>query len=122
MKRLAGWLAIFAMTLNALWPVLANAKPASAGDFTEICTANGMVRVAAGDGGTQAPELALTPHCAFCAFGADRAVALPPTAAVLVLPAFEAPVFRPRAAAVIVPESFSRPPAPPRAPPFSVVR
>lgn len=116
MKRFTSWLAIFAMTLNALWPVLANAKPASAGEFTEVCTANGMQRIGTGDGGTRAPELALTPHCSFCNVGADRAVA-PPAVAVLVVPALEVPVFRPRSSAVIVPGSFAHPPAPPRAPP-----
>ncbi len=118
-NRLASWLAIVAMALNALWPMLANAKPVSAGDFTELCTANGMQRMATGNGGTQAPELALTPHCSFCAYGADRAAAPPPAIVMLVVRTFDVPAFRPRAAAVLVPESFSYPPAPPRAPPVS---
>lgn len=119
LKRLTGWLAILAMSLNALWPLIANARPVSAGEITEICTANGMIRVAVGDGTTHSPDLLLAPHCSFCTFSADRAVAPPPPVVALIVPAFEPTVFRPRSVEAVVPESHSQPPAPPRAPPFS---
>ena len=112
----ACWLAVVLMALNALWPLIANARPASAAAYTEICTAGGMQRVPVDGGGTRAPELSLTQHCASCAFGGDRAEA-PPAAPVLSVsvPAQGAiqPVAEPASG-----RAFSGYPcAPPRAPP-----
>ena len=77
-RRVSAWIAILAMTLNALWPVIAQAKPGLAATLQEVCTSAGLQKLAvdaqlpAGhSSGTQA-----SPHCAFCSFGADR-IAIP---------------------------------------------
>jgi hypothetical protein len=116
-RRFSAWIAILAMTLNALWPLIAQAKPIQAAALHEICTAEGLQVVPA------APEdrpsgTKLSPHCAFCSLGADRiAIATSPLAGVTHAPdarevlrvAFDAPL----------PASHARSPAQPRAPPFS---
>ena len=116
--RFASWLAIVAMALNALWPLVANARPASSGPGVEVCAAGGVQRTPIESGGTQAPELALSPHCAFCAFGADRAAA-PSLQATLSVPAAGTLDARSPAATAVCVECFSYFSAPPRAPPFS---
>jgi hypothetical protein len=64
-RRIAGWLAILAMSLNALWPLLANAKPASAFDpATEICTVGG-IKSFAGGGVPQPADKLHQPSCAY---------------------------------------------------------
>ena len=77
--RVASWIAILAMALNALWPLLANARPAGVAPLTEICTAQGM-KSAAGDPAALPDDTAakhLQAHCALCSFGADNPFALP---------------------------------------------
>ena len=79
-RHIAGWLAILAMSLNALWPLVANAKPAGAFDpSTEICTVGGIKSFAGGAGPSQPASSAHKPDCSFCTFGADKLV--PPPAA-----------------------------------------
>jgi len=79
--RLAAWLAMAAITLNALWPLIASARPAGVPSLTEICTALG-VKVVSGDAGLPGSDPATKhhqPHCPLCAFGADKLVAPPST-------------------------------------------
>jgi hypothetical protein len=75
--RLASWLALAAMAFNALWPLLANARPAGQVAIFEVCTAVGTTPVA-GDAGTvpaEGGERHLAPHCALCSTGTDKAPA-----------------------------------------------
>lgn len=78
--RFASWLAIAAMAFNALWPLLAQARPAAPPALLEICTAAG-VRLAEGAVGHEpvdGAERHLKPHCALCSVGADKAPAVAP--------------------------------------------
>ena len=87
--RFASWLALLVMTLNALWPLLANARPAGAPSLTEICTSAGM-KVIAADSATQPGDAGAgpasesgaahgLPHCPLCSLGTDRLLAPPGT-------------------------------------------
>ncbi len=64
MKKLASWLAIAAMVLNALWPLIAQAKPPL---LVPVCTVGGETHYVEIPGGA-------TPsthdHCALCVVGA----------------------------------------------------
>ena len=73
-RRVAAWLALLSMVLNAAWPLLANAQPAD--PAAEICSAAGGSHA-----GGVAPA---TPgkgyhasHCNLCPFGAERGAAIP---------------------------------------------
>lgn len=79
--RFTSWLAILAMALNALWPLLANAKPAGFSPLAEICTAQGVKSIAAESGTSSNDSGAkhLQPHCPLCSFGTDK-VSAPPSA------------------------------------------
>src|SRR5258705_3694865 len=74
MNRNALWLAFLGMTLNALWPLLANAGPKEI--FAIVCSSNGAGSAAAADGGTplphQSPVTGSVPHCPFCLGGSDQ--------------------------------------------------
>lgn len=119
-RRLGTWVALLAMTLNALWPAIAQAKPGPAPTLVEVCTSAGLQKIAVGadlpadhTSGTQ-----VSPHCAFCSFGTDQQAVLPaaPAGILLVsavrdsLPAYRATSLR---------DTAPRSPAQPRAPPYS---
>lgn len=113
-SRIAAWLALAGMVLNAAWPLLANAKPAV--PASEICTASGGKH--AGGVAPATPSKGYhASHCNLCPFGAERGAALPLASRTLIaeVPA-AAPAFagdlppRPQIAAHFT--------APPRAPPF----
>jgi hypothetical protein len=73
-RRLSAWIALLAMTLNALWPLIAEAKPRQDAGLHEVCTAQGIQTVAF-DGGAPGEQPAgkkATSHCAFCPVSADR--------------------------------------------------
>ena len=112
-RRFGFWLAILAMALNTLWPLLARA---GGGSLVEVCTSTGMKWIAA-DGGEQQPaQKRLAPHCEFCSLGADRAP-LPSSPAIAPIQvSIAVAVIAPSESAPVVPQSrFSR--ALPRAPP-----
>lgn len=69
------------MALNALWPLLANAKPAGAPALMEVCTVDGMKLVAGepASSNDDAGAKHLQPHCPLCSFGTDK-VSAPPSA------------------------------------------
>ena len=77
-QRLTAWLAVLAMALNALWPLLAAANPGVPEPFgVPVCTPEGLVMVF--DAGRQLPNPEgpahrLMPHCAFCSLAAGHAV------------------------------------------------
>lgn len=70
--RLTAWLALLAVALNAFWPLLAQARPAQAGETGfEVCTVAGIRHLGTKD---EAPARGqLVPHCAFCTLGAGHA-------------------------------------------------
>jgi hypothetical protein len=70
-KKLATWLAISAMALNALWPLIAQAKPPL---LVPVCTVGGTTHYIELPGGST-PVDSQHEHCTFCFAGA----ALPAT-------------------------------------------
>jgi hypothetical protein len=116
-RRSIAWLAAFAVALQALWPLLANARPLQAPLLVELCTVDGATHyVELPTGNSPASEHSPAQHCKLCTFGAERAFAPPPVAYVV---AFEAaPAVQPRATLLADPStSHCLPPAQPRAPP-----
>jgi DUF2946 family protein len=114
-RRTAAWLALASMVLNASWPLLANAKPATPASPSEICSASGSAHSNGGESDT--PDKGLhCPHCALCLFHADRLLPargavqppLPSSPAIARVPALDD---APRPAVAL------HPAAPPRAPP-----
>jgi hypothetical protein len=77
MRKLATWLAIAGMALNALWPLLANAGPA---EFSApVCSMVGTKLAPGVAGGLPAhpsPGKPGAPHCPFCPGVGDQSPAL----------------------------------------------
>src|SRR6266705_1795636 len=116
-RRIAAWLALPGMALNAFWPLLAGARPSVPALPSEICSATGLRH--SGDGAPPgAPGKGAQPsHCTLCPFNAERGAAISGATHALLASApsdtqhpahFQAP---PPGAAVY-------PTAPARAPPF----
>ena len=106
------------MMLNALWPVLAQAKPGPAPTLLEVCTSAGLQKIAvSGDiPADHSSEGKASPHCAFCSLGTDR-VALPSAPLAAVVQEEAVPHAVPVVRVVPLPEFHRRPDARPRAPP-----
>jgi hypothetical protein len=71
MRKLAAWLAIAAMTLQALWPLVVQAKPSL---LVPVCSVGGVTHYVEVPGGTT-PADSHADHCQLC-FGA-QSLALP---------------------------------------------
>jgi hypothetical protein len=118
-RRLTAWLAIVALALHALWPLLAHAKPASATHLVPVCTIEGVTHyVELAGGGPPADERSSSyhEHCKLCVFGADRHAAISPAPVPPLRIGVAAYCAAAPAAAVDVVFHCS-PPAQPRAPP-----
>jgi hypothetical protein len=77
MKVLALLLALCGTTLNALWPLIANAKPA--GIPRDICSANVSERQTRGENSGDVPNRShRLLHCALCSASAQSAPATAP--------------------------------------------
>jgi len=117
-RRLALFLATLAIGLQALWPLLAQAKPRSAIQVP-VCTVEGVthyIELPAGETPLEQRSSTNHEHCGFCTLTADR-VAPAQSGSVLVFSKSRA--VRPAAflaASVEHPSYFS---ARPRAPPFA---
>jgi hypothetical protein len=117
-NRAAALLAIFAVALQALWPLLAQAKPALPGERVAVCTIEGIthyVELPASQSPAEQRSAAHHEHCKMCVFGAAKlAIAASPA----LQAALAAVVDAPRASATVgfSPSGFERP-ALPRAPP-----
>jgi hypothetical protein len=78
-NRLAVWIAALAMALNALWPLIAQAKPRSV-TLVPVCTVQGVthyIELPGGNSPLEQKSSAQHEHCSYCSFGGERA-ALPP--------------------------------------------
>src|SRR5712691_1764889 len=112
-SRIATWLALAGIALNASWPLLANARPNAPALPSEICTATGQKHA----GESPLSKGARPSHCTLCPFNAERGPALASAAGA---------IFAPTPAAAQGPEFCETPllvaafdpTAPPRAPPF----
>ncbi len=75
----AVYLAVLAIALQALWPLLAQAKPRNA-VLVPVCTVQGVTHyIELPSSGTPAEERAASQHdhCSFCSFGGERAALSP---------------------------------------------
>jgi len=120
-RRIVAWIAMLAITLNAMWPVMAHASPRT---FTpEICSINPAGALApSGSYGTDFPDapgkLSAT-HCPLCAGWGNAAMAAAAVAWSFILPPLEAPRLPGPAVAPIVKSNVLDSSAHPRAPPLS---
>ena len=117
-NRVAALLAMFAMALSALWPLIAQAKPRVPGAQVPVCTIEGIthyVELPATDTPVEQRSSAHHEHCKMCVFGAERVAALPAVAA-QVEPGVCREAVQSSLQAAKFPSS-SHPPAQPRAPP-----
>ena len=75
-RTFATWLAILAMGLNGLWPLLANAAPREF--VAPLCSMVGttMAVDASGMPAQPAPAQSSAPHCPFCSTSSDHNPAL----------------------------------------------
>lgn len=117
-NRTAALLAIFAVALQALWPLLAQAKPTVPGERVPVCTIEGVthyVELPAVDTPVEKRSAAHHEHCKMCLFGAERlAIAVSPAPQAALAAVADTP--RVSAAVGFSPSAFERP-ALPRAPP-----
>lgn len=121
-RSITAWLALVAVSFNAFLPLLAHARPAGAGDFVEICSAEGMKRVPAGaaDAGGTDSAVHKAAHCPFCISPGGAAPAPAPGAAVLTVPLLQ--VASLRIGATHFQSFHAREHASPRAPPSVIDR
>lgn len=119
-RRFPAWLAMFALSLHALWPLIAQARPKMPVMLIHVCAMDGrsqFVELVPDGSALEKRSAAQHEHCSMCVFGADRPAFLPPAAiASLIVPSAsgEAPIL---SAAAAPPRSHFHPPAYPRAPP-----
>ncbi len=121
--QFASWMAVLVMVLNALWPLVAHARPAGAAGMVEVCTAQGVKFVPgssespADQGGNAGKHL--QPHCPLCSMGGEKPVLGPltvPPMAIVDLPRLAIPV----TLTGIQPGHLLHSRAHPRAPPASL--
>jgi len=78
-RSIAAWLAIAAMALQALWPLVAQAKPRAVA-LVPVCTVDGVthyLELKTGDTPLEQKSASHQDHCAFCSFESGRGAALP---------------------------------------------
>jgi hypothetical protein len=116
-NRIAAWTAILAIALQALWPLVANARPSIAGELVPVCTVAGVthyIELPATTTPLEKRSDAHGDHCKLCVFGDGKAVVALSGSAFLPVPAGEKQVrVTPKPLATSLPFL----PAQPRAPP-----
>jgi hypothetical protein len=73
MRRTGSWLAILAIALQALWPLLAHAKPRSV-VLVPLCTVAGETHYVELETGGRSPASTHEEHCKLCPLGAGLVV------------------------------------------------
>jgi hypothetical protein len=82
-RSFPAWLAILAISLQAAWPLVAQAKPRQPGHLVPLCTVDGVthyVEIPGGKAPLEQRSATFHEHCKLCAFGAERLAAVPPAA------------------------------------------
>jgi DUF2946 family protein len=85
-NRFAALLAILAIALQALWPLIAQAKPVLPGERVPVCTIEGIthyIELPAPDSAVEKSSAAHHEHCKMCVFGAAKLTALPVAAPIV---------------------------------------
>jgi hypothetical protein len=75
-NRPIAWLAIVLVALNALWPLVAQARPKSHGILVPLCTIDGVTHyteLPAPKAPAEQRSEANHEHCKICLFGLERA-------------------------------------------------
>jgi hypothetical protein len=120
-RRLAALAALFAITLQALWPLLSHARPMDPSQLVPVCTVDGVTHYLELKAGKTTPleERSAThgEHCKLCVFGDGKTALDVAPGLVVFLP-------RDKSSKVVKPVVSSRGQAPlhsahPRAPPQS---
>ncbi len=119
-NRVAALIAMGAMALNALWPLISQAQPKDPTLYTTICSVQGGVQTVDLSGGKLPADEdgKHQKHCKLCVAGGDRLQALLPTPAAsfrVAASAADTPVVRYAAAPCSTPDSPALPRAPPQA-------
>ena len=80
-RRFAALAAIFAITLQALWPLLSHARPKDVALLAPLCTVDGITHYLEIKAGKPTPlderSAQHGEHCKLCVFGGDRDAAVP---------------------------------------------
>ena len=79
-NRVAALLAVLAIAMQALWPLIAQAKPVVPGEKVPVCTIEGIthyIELPAPDSAVEKSSAAHHEHCKMCVFGAERLAVLP---------------------------------------------
>ncbi len=112
-SRIAAWLALAGIALNASWPLLANAGPRVPALPSEICSTTDLKHA----GESPLSKGGRPSHCTLCPYNAERGAALASAAGAIFAPTpacAQGPEFCETPLLVV---AFD-PTAPPRAPPF----
>ncbi len=115
-SRIAAWLALAGIALNAFWPLLANARPNAPALPSEICTATGQKHTGESLPGEAPGKGARPSHCTLCPFNAERGAALASAAGAIFAPT-PAAAQESEFCETPLPAAAFDPTAPPRAPP-----
>ncbi len=113
-SRIAAWLALAGMALNASWPLIANARTSVPALPSEICTATGQKHA----GESPLSKGGRPSHCTLCPFNAERGPAISGVAPALLCPMPASGPVRELFSEPQLPAALD-PCAPPRAPPYS---
>src|SRR3954470_24187083 len=76
-RTIAAYVACMAMALQALWPLIAQAKPRSV-TLVPVCTVQGVthyLELPASSSPLEQKSSSQHEHCSYCSFGAERAAA-----------------------------------------------
>ena len=118
-RHFTAFAAVFAITLQALWPLLSHARPKDPSLLVPVCTVDGITHNLEIKSGRTTPlderSASHGEHCKLCVFGGDRDVAvLPANVPALIAEASQSEV-SPSAEQCTVPLYLfsSRPRAPP---------
>jgi len=117
-NRVAALLAMFAMALSALWPLISQAKPRVPGTQVPVCTIEGIthyVELPAPDTPVEQRSSSHHEHCKMCVFGAAK---LALAAVTHLLPTSRAREPAAQTSCAVFSASASDLPAQPRAPPI----
>jgi hypothetical protein len=121
-RRCAALAGLFAVALQALWPMVSHAKPEPPSLLAPVCTVGGVTHyfeLSPGKAPAGERDALTGDHCSLCFFGADRLTALPPAGAAFVqVPAFVAGA--PATSSAARHRCPTASPAQPRAPPVRV--
>jgi hypothetical protein len=118
-RRFVALAAVLAISLQAFWPLIAQAQPRAAGELVPVCTVNGIthyIELPVGKTPLEQRSSSHGEHCKLCVSGSERGVALLSLNVAVYSSAKEISEEKFEKVRPLL-ESRARPPAQPRAPP-----